>query len=56
MRYITPYESNYIIPGFMLKVVGNSLNANVILEQSCIFSRIAKPEIQYEHYVTPRHV
>uniref|UniRef100_A0A2S2PN16 NF-kappa-B-repressing factor n=1 Tax=Schizaphis graminum TaxID=13262 RepID=A0A2S2PN16_SCHGA len=47
MRYTTPYDSNCLIPGFMLKVV-NGVNVYDILEQSCRFSKITNPEIEYE--------
>ncbi|XP_060844409.1 NF-kappa-B-repressing factor-like [Rhopalosiphum padi] len=47
MRYTTPYDSNCLIPGFMLKVVDGA-NVYDILEQSCRFSKTTKPEIVYE--------
>jgi len=48
MSYLTPYDTNCIIPGFILKT-SQGVSVYGILEQSCSFSGIAKPEIKYEH-------
>jgi len=54
MRYLTPYDTNYIIPGFMLKTY-QGVSVFDIIEQSCSFSGIPKPEIKYEH-LNSQHV
>jgi len=49
MDYSTPFESGYIIPGFILRSSGGE-NPIEILKQSCSFSGIEGPEIVDEQY------
>jgi len=49
MGYSSPFDSNCIIPGFMLRTNGGGTPYE-ILEHSCSFSGIGRPEIIIENF------
>jgi len=50
MKDLTPWDENFIIPGFMLFVKSNIVQSQYeILSLSCNFNRIKRPEIRHKH-------